>query len=68
MNLPLPQVVFDKVMLEKYGSYDELYNGIHHYEANEVTNSGGTVLIPQGTRIPKTGEKMVTLSKSITRR
>ena len=50
---PLPQAVFDKVMLEKYGSYDELYNGIHHYEANEVKNSGGTVLIPQGTRIPK---------------
>jgi len=50
---PMPQAVFDKAMLEKYGSYDELYNGIHHYEANEVKNTGGTVLIPEGTTIPK---------------
>lgn len=50
---PLPQVVFDQVMLEKYGSYDELYSGVHHYETNEIKNTAGAVMIPGGTRVPK---------------
>lgn len=45
---PLPQVIFDKVMLEKYGSYDELYNGIHHYETNEIRDSLGNIILPSG--------------------
>jgi small nuclear ribonucleoprotein (snRNP)-like protein len=45
---PLPQVIFDKVMLEKYGSYDELYNGIHHYETNEIRDSSGNLILPSG--------------------
>ena len=51
---PMPQAVFDKVMLERYGSYENLYSGIHHYETSEIKNSAGTVLIPAGTRIPNT--------------
>lgn len=50
---PLPQLVFDQVMLEKYGSYDELYSGIHHYETNEIKNTSGAIMIPEGTRLPK---------------
>ena len=49
---PLPQVIFDKVMLEKYGSYDELYNGIHHYETNEVRDSSGNLILPSGIQMP----------------
>ena len=49
---PLPQVIFDKVMLEKYGSYDELYNGIHHYETNEIRDSSGNLILPSGIQMP----------------
>ena len=45
---PLPQTVFDKVMLEKYGSYDELYSGIHHYETKEIKDSVGNLIFPEG--------------------
>jgi hypothetical protein len=49
---PLPQTVFDKVMLEKYGSYDELYNGIHHYETKEVRDSVGNLILSSGIQMP----------------
>ena len=49
---PLPQTVFDKIMLEKYGSYDELYNGIHHYETKEIRDSNGNLILPEGIKMP----------------
>jgi hypothetical protein len=49
---PLPQSVFDRVMLEKYGSYDELYSGIHHYETIEIRDSLGNIILPSGIQIP----------------
>ena len=49
---PLPQASFDAYLLEKYNDdYDKLYNGIHHYESNEVTNSQGVVIFPKGVRV-----------------
>ena len=49
---PLPQESFDTYILEKYNNdYDKLYNGIHHYESNEVTNSQGVVIFPKGIRV-----------------
>ena len=49
---PLPQLGWDAYILEKYNmDYDELYNGIHHYESNEVTNSQGVVIFPKGVRV-----------------
>ena len=49
---PLPQASFDNYILEKYNmDYDKLYNGIHHYESNEVTNSQGVVIFPKGVRV-----------------
>ena len=49
---PLPQASFDSYILEKYNNdYDKLYNGIHHYESNEVTNSQGVVIFPKGVRV-----------------
>ena len=49
---PLPQTIFDKVMLEKYGSYDELYSGIHHYETQEIRDSSGNLILPAGIIMP----------------
>ena len=49
---PLPQTVFDKVLLEKYGSYDELYGGIHHYETKEIRDSNGNLILPEGIKMP----------------
>jgi hypothetical protein len=48
---PLPQNDFDGILLEKYGDYDTLYNGVHHYETTEVTNSQGVVIIPAGLQV-----------------
>jgi len=48
---PLPQGDFDEFLLSKYGSYDVLYNTIHHYETTEVKNSQGVVIVPAGLRV-----------------
>lgn len=45
---PLSQNSFDKLMIEKYDTYDNLYNGIHHYETNEIKDSSGNLIIPLG--------------------
>ena len=46
---PLSQRDFDRYCLEKYGSYDTLYNGVHHYETLEVKNSNGVIIVPGGS-------------------
>jgi hypothetical protein len=51
---PLTQKAFDKVMLEKYGDYETLYAGIHHYETTEIINSNGAIVLPAGLRVPNT--------------
>jgi len=48
---PLPQLAFNKYLLNKYGSYEKL-NEIHHYESREIKTSNGIVLVPRGLRIP----------------
>ena len=48
---PLRQNDFDRVLLEKYGDYDTLYNGIHHYETVEIKNSQGVVIVPSGLQV-----------------
>jgi Base plate wedge protein 53 len=48
---PLTQQAFDKVMFEKYGDYDTLYNGIHHYESREIKNSSGITIVPAGLEV-----------------
>lgn len=49
---PMTQVAFDEYVLNKYGSYESLYGGIHHYETTKVTNSQGVVIIPSGFQVP----------------
>jgi hypothetical protein len=51
---PMTQDTFDKVMLEKYGSYEDLYSGIHHYETNEIKNSLGVRVLQGGLNIQPT--------------
>lgn len=51
---PMTQITFDKVMLEKYGSYEELYSGIHHYETEEIKNSLGITVLKGGLRVSPT--------------
>jgi hypothetical protein len=51
---PMTQLTFDKVMLEKYASYENLYSGIHHYETEEITNSLGITILKGGIKISPT--------------
>ena len=51
---PMTQKTFDKVMLERYGSYDNLYNGIDHYETEEIKNSLGITVLKGGLTISPT--------------
>ena len=48
---PLPQTDFDAFLLNKYDDYDTLYNGIHHYETEEVKNSRGVTIVPAGLTV-----------------
>jgi hypothetical protein len=51
---PLTQQAFDKVMFERYGDYETLYGGIHHYETTGIVNSNGVTVLPAGLRVPNT--------------
>jgi len=51
---PIAQEAYDSYLLEKYGDYDTLYNGIHHYESNEVKNSQGVTIFPARLRVDST--------------
>jgi hypothetical protein len=48
---PMTQTTFEQVMLERYGTYDNLYNGIHHYETEEIKNSLGITVLSSGLRL-----------------
>ena len=49
---PLPQTSLDEILLEKYGSYQKLHSGVHHYETIEIKNSKGGVILPGGLETP----------------
>ena len=48
---PLPQQQFDNYVLDKYGDYNTLYNGIHHHETVEEKNSQGVTIVPAGLEV-----------------
>ena len=48
---PLRQEDFDRFLLDKYGDYNTLYNGVHHYETVEIKNSAGVIIVPEGLRV-----------------
>ena len=51
---PLRQTDFDRYMLEKYGDYDTLFNGVHHYETTEIKDGNDIVVMPAGLRCDST--------------
>ena len=53
---PMTQEDLNRYLLNKYESYDNLYNGIHHYETKEIKNSQGVIIVPEGLEVPKTLE------------
>jgi hypothetical protein len=44
---PMTQEAFDKYLLQKYGSYEEIYK-VHHYETKEIKNEAGNILLKSG--------------------
>lgn len=48
---PLPQNDFDRYLVDKYGDYETLYSGVHHYETTEVKNSAGITIVPAGLTV-----------------
>jgi len=68
---PMTQATFDKVMLEKYGTYENLYSNIHHYETIEIKNSAGVTVLQGGTKMPNTwrtnGNFITTINTKINR-
>ena len=62
---PIPQKQFDEILLSKYGSYDNLYSGVHHYETAEIKNSSGNVILPSGLKQPNNNTSFELIDKSI---
>lgn len=50
---PLTQKGLNDYLLEKYKTYDTLYNGIKHYVTEEIKNSNGVTVLPSGITLPK---------------
>jgi len=48
---PLSNRDFDEILLDRYGSYDTLFNGIHHYETLEVTDARGVKIVNAGLKV-----------------
>ena len=47
---PLLQNDFDRFIVDKYGTYEELH-AVHHYETKEIKDSNGVVIVPQGLNV-----------------
>tara|TARA_R100000005_G_C4996653_1_gene203482 strand:- start:947 stop:1621 length:675 start_codon:yes stop_codon:yes gene_type:complete len=48
---PMSQQTFDEYLLEKYATYDNLYNGVHHYESMEIKDTSGNIIFPKGLKV-----------------
>ncbi len=48
---PMSQQSYDKYLLDKYGSYPNMYLA-HHYETNEVRDSEDRIIIEKGLIVP----------------
>ena len=51
---PIPNSVFDELMTERYGSYENLIGGIHHYETIEVKDARDVVIVKAGLQVEST--------------
>ncbi len=48
---PMSQIDFDEFLLEKYGDYNTLYNGVHHHETIEVKDSNEVIIVRAGLEV-----------------
>jgi len=51
---PIPNSVFDELMTERYGSYENLIGGIHHYETVQVKDARDVVIVNKGLQVEST--------------
>ena len=51
---PIPNSVFDDLMTERYGTYENLIGGIHHYETIEVKDARDVVIVNKGLQVEST--------------
>ena len=65
---PMRQNDFDEHLLLKYGSYQTLYSGIHHYESKEIKDSNGVVILPEGLIVDEGYEFLYTNPQGILER
>lgn len=65
---PMTQNDLDDYLLSKYGNYETLYSGIHHYESKEITDENGVILFPEGLYIDQNYEFVYTNSSGIPQR
>jgi hypothetical protein len=47
---PLSQINFEEYLLEKYGSFEELYSP-RYYETLEIKDSQGVIIVPSGLKV-----------------
>ena len=47
---PLLQAEFDRYLIDKYETYENL-NSVHHYETIEIKSSTGVVIVPAGLTV-----------------
>ena len=48
---PMAQIDFDEFLLEKYGDYNTLYNGVHHHETIEIKDRNEVIIVPGGLEV-----------------
>lgn len=49
---PMPERAFDRYLMDKYGSFENIYS-IKHFETEEVKNSSGVVIVKEGLIVPE---------------
>ena len=47
---PMQQLEYDKYLLDKYGSYENI-NAVHHYETTEQKNTKNIIVVKAGLRV-----------------
>jgi len=49
---PMDQISFDNYILNKYGSYENMYN-VHHYETQEILDGNNNLILKKGLEVPQ---------------
>lgn len=48
---PKTQTAFDSYLLQKYGSYENIYSGVHHYETVDTYTTDGYNIVQRGIEV-----------------